>query len=1056
MLDALIRFSLQQRMLVAAVACLLTAVGVWQSVQLPIDVFPDLNRPRVVILTEAPGMAPEEIETLITVPLETAMNGAAGVEHVRSSSGIGISVVYVEFAWGTSVMTDRQVVAERLQSIRDQLPPGITPQLAPAASIMGQILVMAMWNDRADVTPMQLRTAADWVLSQRLRAIPGVSQVIVMGGERRQYQVLADPVRLQRFGVTLQQVEAAAAAAGASGTGGYLDKQNAEEMLVRVTGRVQSADDLRSTVVAMQGSRSVTIGDVAEVREGAQVKRGDSAAFVRQSAGDSDAAWSGGPAVMLTITKQPGADTRKVTELVLQATRQLQSSLPAGTRVEPAYSQKSFIDRAIGNVTDALRDGVILVVIILFLFLMNLRITFITLTAIPLSVLITALIFAACGISINTMTLGGLAVAIGELVDDAIVDVENIFRRLRENRLQSVPAPVLQVVYSASVEVRSSIVYSTMIVVLVFVPLFALDGMEGRMFAPLGAAYIVSILASLLVSLTVTPVLSVWLLGQSRQLAEHESRFLLLLKRPAAAVIRFSVRHPLLNLSMTAMMTLAAAVSAIGLDRDFLPPFNEGTVQLNVLLPPGTSLKTSIDINQRVEQALQRNSDVISFNRRTGRAELDEHAEGVHASEYLLELDPQSTRDRESQLEEIRAELTQIPGIVFAVEQPISHLISHMLSGVRAQIGIRIYGDDLDQLRRESEKMQQVLASIPGVRDLMLEPQVRVPQLQIRPDREQLRLHGLTATQISEFVETALQGQVVARVLEGQRTLDLVVRLQDQQRDDPEALQRLAVQLPGGGAVPLSALAEISRADGPNVVNRDQVRRRALIQCNVAGRGLVQVVADMQRVLQPLIQQLPQGYSIEFGGQFESQRSATARMLVLSLVSLIAVFLLLCSMFRSVNLSLQVLAALPMAFIGAVAALVATQQNLTVAAMVGFISLGGIASRNGILLLNHYLHLVKHEGEQFTEAMVVRAGLERLAPVLMTALTAGIALVPLVLAGHQPGREILYPVATVILGGIASSTLLDFFVHPALFWTFGRLAAERAARESANTQELLK
>jgi len=1071
MLDGLIRFSLQQRMLVAAMVCLVTAVGVWQSLQLPIDVFPDLNRPRVVLLTEARGMAPEEVETLITMPLETAMNGAGGVEHVRSSSGVGLSVVNVEFTWGTSLMADRQVVAERLQAVRHRLPPGITPQLAPAASIMGQILLLAMWNDNPGVTPMQLRTSADWILRQRLQAIPGVSQVVVMGGERREFQVLANPALMQRFGVTLEQLEAAAAAAGGSGTGGYVDQQNSEELLVRVTGRIRDADDIRGAVVAMQGDRAVAIGDVADVREGAQVRRGDSSAFVRlsesadaphteSSPNDSAMAlqqqWIGGPAVMLTITKQPGADTRDVTEKVLQAVSQLQGSLPAGTRIEPAYSQKSFIDRAIGNVSDALRDGIILVIIILFLFLMNLRITFITLTAIPLSVLITALIFAACGISINTMTLGGLAVAIGELVDDAIVDVENIFRRLRENRLRDTPAPVLQVIYSASVEVRSSIAYSTMIVVLVFVPLFALDGMEGRMFASLAAAYIVSILASLLVSLTVTPVLSYWLLGNTRQLTEHDSAFLRLLRRPAESIIRFSLRHPALNLSVTAAVTAIAAVLAVGLDRDFLPPFNEGTVQLNVLLPPGTSLSASVEINQRVELALKSDPDVISFNRRTGRAEQDEHAEGVHASEYLLELDPQSPRNREEQLEDIRERLAEVPGIISAVEQPISHLISHMLSGVRAQIGIRIFGDDVDQLRKEAEKMQRVLAEISGVRDLMLEPQVRIPQLQLQPDRQKLQFYGLTAAGVSNYVETALQGQVVGEVLEGQRTIDLVVRLQDALRQDPKALERLPIQLPGGGTIPLSAVARVVRADGPNVVNRDNVRRRALLQCNVSGRGLVEVVEDMQRALVPLIQQLPAGYSVEFGGQFESQRSAAAKMLVLSLVSLIIVFLLLCSMFRSVNLALQVLAALPMAFNGAVAALLLTDQNLTVAAMVGFISLGGIASRNGILLLNHYVHLVRHEGEQFTEAMVVRAGLERLAPVLMTALTAGIALVPLVVAGHQPGREILYPVATVILGGVASSTLLDFFVHPALFWVAGRRAAERVIHEAGNAQEALR
>lgn len=1043
MLNAIIRFALQQRLLVIVFACFLTGWGTWKAVQMPIDVFPDLNRPRVVIMTEAPGMAPEEVESLITFPLETTMNGANGVEVVRSSSGVGISVVYVEFAWGTDLYVDRQVVAERLQMIQDRLPPGVSPQLAPVSSIMGQIVMLAMWNDNKDVTPMELRTSADWVVRQRLLTIPGVSQVFTMGGQRKQFQVLVDPQSMLQYGVTLEQVEQAVIQSNQNATGGYLDRHGPSELLVRALGRIQSIDDVRNVVVTIREGRPVALAQVADVREGAQVKRGDSSAFLKQ--GDE---WSGGSAVILTINKQPGADTRRVTESIMKAMDELKASLPDGTQIEPVYAQKSFIDRAIHNVFEALRDGGILVVIILFLFLMNVRTTFITLTAIPLSLVMTAIVFSVLGVSINTMTLGGLAVAIGELVDDAIVDVENIFRRLRENRHLPNPLHPLLVVFRASTEVRNSIVFSTMIVVLVFIPLFALDGMEGKLFIPLGLAYIVSILASLIVSLTVTPVLSYWLLGGAAGHEEKDGPLLRILKWVAERVIRFSLNWPVLNLSVTVLLVVIAAVFVVGLDKDFLPPFNEGTVQLNVVLPPGTSLTTANQINGMVESALKNIPDVARFARRTGRAELDEHAEGVNMSEYLIEMDPASTRNREQQLAEIREAMDQIPGIVTAVEQPISHLISHMLSGVKAQIGIKLNGTDLDLLRQKAEAMKAEIALVPGVKDLMLEPQVIIPQLRIELNREKLLLNGLTVERVNEFIETAMNGRVVSEILSEQRTFDLVVRMNDTYREDVEALKRLSIDLPDGGTIPLAAVADIYESGGPNTVNRDNVRRRVVIQCNVADRGVVDVVADIQRMLKPVVDSLPAGYDVEYGGQFQSQQSASRKMAMLFIASLIGVFMVLFSMFRSINLSLQVMAALPMAFIGSVAALVLTQQTLTIAAMVGFISLGGIASRNGILLLNHYLHLVKYEGESFTHAMIIRAGLERLAPVLMTALTAGIGLVPLVLAAHQPGKEILYPVATVILGGVISSTLLDFFVHPALFWLFGRRAAEQCVLET--------
>jgi HME family heavy-metal exporter len=996
-------------------------------------------------MTEAPGLAPEEVETLVTFPIETAVNGANGVQAVRSASGVGISVIYVEFDWNTDIYNDRQIVAERLQLVQERMPKGVKPTLAPVSSIMGQILMLGMWSNDGETEPLELRTLGDWVVRQRLLTIPGVSQVFTMGGGRKQFQVLVDPDAMLRFGIALHEVKQAVQDSNQNATGGYLDEQGPNELLVRGLGRVQSIEDLQKVVVTMKEGRPIALGQIARVIEGPQVKRGDSSAWVR----DEDGQYSGGPAVILTINKQPGADTRRVTEDVMAAIDELRPSLPGDLRIEPLYTQKSFIDRAIENVVEALRDGGILVVIILFLFLMNVRTTFITLTAIPLSLVMTAIVFSIFGLSINTMTLGGLAVAIGELVDDAIVDVENIYRRLKENRASDSPKHPLLVVFRASIEIRNSIVFGTMIVILVFLPLFALSGMEGRLFAPLGVAYIVSILSSLLVSLTVTPVLSYWLLGKQKLKGHENDGFVLRgIKWIGDKVIRFSLTVPRFNLAVTAILVALSGMFLMSLERDFLPPFNEGAVQLNVVLPPGTSLATSNDISSRVETRLREIEDIEGFIRRTGRAELDEHAEGVNMSEFILELDPESPRSREEQLEEIREAMADIPGIVTAVEQPIAHLISHMISGVKAQIGIKIYGDDLDLLRRKAGEMEAAMKAVPGTKDVLVEPQVIIPQLRIELDRDKLLLYGLSAVEVNEFIETALNGQVVSEILIGQRTFDLMLRLDEDYRENMQTLKRLTIDLADGGKLPLESVANIYESGGPNTINREDVRRRIVLQCNVSERGVVDVVQDIQKKVQPIVESLPPGYFVQYSGQFESQQSASRVIGVLFAVSLVGVFLVLYTMFRSVNLSLQVMMALPMAFIGSVAALVITGQTLTVAAMVGFISLAGIASRNGILLLNHYLHLVQHEGEDWTKEMIVRAGLERLAPVLMTALTSGIGLVPLVMAAGEPGKEILYPVATVILGGLISSTLLDFFVHPALFWLIGLKSAERVVNES--------
>jgi len=1053
MLNAIIRFALQNRLLVIAGALLLTGYGGWQASQLPIDVFPNLNRPRVVVFTEAHGMAPEEVETLVTLPIERVLNGATGVQAVRSSSGIGLSVIYVEFDWGTNIYNDRQIVAERLALASESMSADLNPQLMPISSIMGQIMVIGMTAGE-ETSQLELRTLADWAVRQRLLTIKGVSQVTVMGGQRKQFQVLVDPDLLLRYGVTLHEVKTALEESNQNTAGGYLDEQGPSEFLVRSLGRVKTVGEIGDIVVKHRALQSITLSQVARIVEGAQVKRGDCSAFARDASGT----FTGGPAVVLTILKQPQGDTRAVTELVTKALKEMKPSLPKDVRILPGlYQQKEFIDLAIENVVTALRNGAILVVIILFLFLMNVRTTLITLTAIPLSIVTTALVFAGFGLSVNTMTLGGLAVAIGELVDDAIVDVENIFRRLRENRLRAEPASPLLVVFQASVEIRNSIVYGTIIVMLVFVPLFALSGMEGRLFTPLGISYIVSIASSLLVSLTITPVLSYWLLRSPSILGDEKDSFLLRgLKHGADRLIRVSLRFawPIL-----AAATLAVAISALAvmqLESDFLPPFNEGAVQINVLLPPGTSLATSNQIAGRVEARLAEIDDLKAFVRKTGRAELDEHAEGVNVSEFVATVNSDSHRSREGIIYEINEALSDIPGIVTSIEQPLAHLISHMLSGVKAQVAIKLYGDDLDELRRQAKSMKAAIENVAGVRDLQVEQQVTVAQLRIEADGKKLKAFGLRRSDVNEFVRTAMQGEIVSQVLDNARTFDLLVRLKEEFRENLDALKRLQIDLPGGGSVKLEDVAKIYKAGGPNTINREQVRRRIVIQCNVSDRGLVDVVEEIQQRLAPMVAELPTGYFLEYGGQFQSQRSASRLIASLFVVSLIGIFLVLYKMFHSANLALQVMVALPMAFIGSVASLYLTGQTLTIAAMVGFISLCGIASRNGILLINHYLHLVKYEGESWTRDMVVRAGKDRLAPVLMTALTSGIGLVPLALAAGEPGKEILYPVATVIIGGLITSTLLEFLVRPALFWTVGIDSARHVVEEEQQQIELVE
>ena len=1004
----------------------------------PIDVLPDLNRATVTIMTEAPGLAPEEVEALVTIPLETTMNGAHGVERVRSVSGIGLSVIYVEFDWGSDIYLDRQLVNERLQIAKEQLPTGVTPIMAPISSIMGEILLLGVSSKDGQTTPMELRSLADWVLRPRLLTVKGVSQVTPIGGEVKQYQVLLEPRSLWNYNVTLGDVERAASSFQGNTTGGYLESKN-QEYLIRNLGRSASIDDLGSTVVVFRNGAPVRISEVAKAQLGAKTKRGDGSI-------------NGKPGVILSVYKQPGANTVSLSRQVEAALTEIARNLPPDVEIVQLFKQSNFIEAAIQNVEDALRDGSVFVVLVLFIFLLNFRTTAITLTAIPLSFAVTALFFHLAGISINTMTLGGLAVAIGELVDDAIVDVENVYRRLKENRQRVDPQPILQVIYSASKEVRNSIVFATILVILVFIPLFFLSGIEGRLFAPLGIAYIVSILASLLVSITVTPVLCYYLLPKAKFMIKPDGFFVRWLKKLDRRQLSVTLNHPNVVIAAASLLVVAALSSVTFLGREFLPPFNEGTATINLLATPGTSLSESNRLGTLAEELLLQVPEVTVVGRRTGRAELDEHAEGVHYSEIDVDF-KQLGRKHEAVLNDVRERLSQIPGVVLNIGQPISHRLDHLLSGVRAQIAVKLFGTDLTTLRSKASEMEAVMREIEGVVDLQIEKQVLIPQVKIQVDREKALKYGVQVGELTEFLETALNGKVVSQVLDGQRTYDVLVRFADAGRSDLDALRHALVDTPSGVKIPLENLATILDSKGPNSIVREDAQRRIVVSCNTAGRDLGSVITEMQQKIGDHVE-LPPGYFITYGGQFESQEAATRTIAFLGLLSLIGMVLVLYTHFNSMTIVLQVLINIPLALIGSITAIFLSGGVLSVATLVGFITLTGIASRNTIMMISHYLHLMKEENEDFSKEMVIRGSLERLVPVLMTALTAGLALIPLVLSKGEPGKEILYPVATVILGGLLSSTLLDMIVTPAVFYKFGRRAVERFIKQTG--QEKLR
>ncbi len=1197
MLNAVIRFSLRHRPHVVVVALVLLGYGGYLATTLPVDVFPDLDRPRVTVMTECPGLAPEEVETLVTYPLEAALLGANGVRDVRTQSGYGLSAVTVEFGWGTDMTAARQVVQERLATVAGDLPADVRPQMSPPGAMMGQVVLAGMtrragptggelapvpgtpfyaervpsgdtapslkvWKptDRRDLTKwqpvavkdvtwdaptagartaraviddtrreilfptelqrrMDLRTLADWVVRPRLLKVPGVAQVLTVGGGRKQYQVLADPAAMSEFGVTLGDVEAALKANNDNATGGFVERGELETP-VRVIGRLgpdapRVVADLKKIPVKVTDKRPVLLEQVATVAEGPQVKRGD-------------ASVNGEPGVLITVVKQANTDTRGLTDAVEAAMREVEPSLPPDVVLEPnIYQLRGFIDRGVWNVGEALVIGAVLVLVILFLFLLNVRTTFISLTAIPLSLVVTAVVFKLVGVitgtalSINVMTLGGIAVAMGELVDDAIVDVENIFRRLRENArlgtMGSLPHPSsasaaadlphngggdlstspivgevagvsganpagggsspnpgpyrkspLRVVYEASREVRTAVVFGTAVVVLVFLPLFALSGIEGRMFAPLGIAYIVSILASLVVSLTVTPVLSYYLLANSKAVHRTKDGMLLRgLKWLAGHLVRFSMKWAGLLLLLTWLVVAYCGWRVTTLGADFLPAFDEGTVQVNVSLPAGSSVEASNRVSEITDRVIARfrktdanpNGEVLAFGRRTGRSEMDEHADPPNENEFFVTINPHCGKSREQVLTLLQDAIkADVAGADVEVEQPLAHMISHLISGSTAQIAVKVYGDDLDTLEQTAGRIKAAAGKVKGVSSLIVEPIRKVDEIHIRLRPDDLAYHGLDRETVNKFIQTALNGEVVSQVVEGQRRFDLVVRLQEGDRADVANLGELRLDLPNGrGQVRLKELADITPPTGgdagANQIKRENARRRIVVRCNALGRDQASVVADIQAAVANDVP-MPEGYYVEYGGQFESQRSATQLIAVLAVVAVVGMFLVLLLLFPSARIVLQLLNAIPTAFIGGVIALVVTGQTLTVASLVGFISLGGIAVRNGILLVTHYVHLMKEEGEGFTEKMVLRGSLERLAPVLMTALTAGIGLIPLVIEGNKPGREILYPVATVILGGLITSTFCEFLLHPGLFWRFSGKDAVRIAGKQSDADDL--
>ena len=1020
MLDLLIRWSLGNRLVVVALAAAFLVGGSYTASQVPVDVLPDLTAPTVTVLVEGHGMTPTDMEALVTFPIEAVLNGASGVRRVRSATAVGLAVVWVDFDWGEDIYRARQTVTEKLTAVTSTLPAEVDPPvLAPLSSIMGEIMFVALESDTH--TPLELRTTADTVVRRRLLATPGVSQVTVIGGERRQFEVLVDPERLADYGVALSAVEAGLRAENRNTSAGFR-VAGGQEYLIQGIGRLRDLDALGATVIGSRDTQPIRVRDVAELRVGESLKRGDGS-------------HNGRPAVILGINRQPNVNTLALTRVLDGVVEEIQAELPSGMRLETRlFRQAEFIELALGNLTEALRDGTILVVIVTLVFLANLRAGAITLLAIPLSLLAAVVGLRFAGLSINSMTLGGMAIAVGLLVDDAIVDVENVTRRLRENAGLPPPQrrPTLDVVYDASREIRSTIAFTTVIIVLVFLPLFFLAGVEGRLLQPLGFAYLTSLIASSVVALTLTPALCSYLLPRMTTIVEgREPALTTVLKRRYQGLLPWALDRPQLVVGLAGLLFIGALASLPFMGRSFLPAFNEGSLVISAVTLPGTSLAESNVLGSAIERLLLEIPEVTATARRTGRAELDEHVQGVESSEIDVRLEP-GGRPREVVLQEIRERLSLVPGTNITVGQPISHRIDHMLSGSRANIVIKIFGNDLIVLRGLGNQIVQAIGGVPGLVDVALEPQADIPTVRVDFDRAGLARHGLPAGQAALALETALLGREVGQIIDGQMMFPLILRYAPTNMADLDTIWQTRIDMPSGTRVPLGSLADIVEDRGPNFIGRENGQRRIVVTANVAGRDLGNVVGDVRaRVAENVA--LPSGYRVEYGGQFEAEASASRLLLGLGLAAVIGILLVLVTALRSVRDATVVMINLPLALIGGVVGVFLGDGVLSIAALIGFISLFGIATRNGIMLVSHIRRLREHEGVTGAREAVVQGSVNRLVPILMTALSTGLALMPVALGFGEPGSEIQAPLAMVIICGLFSSTALNMFVVPAVY-----------------------
>jgi CzcA family heavy metal efflux pump len=1029
MIDSLIRWSLHNRTIILALAAAFMIWGGYSISKMPVDVLPDLSAPTVTILVEGPGMVPTEMESLVTFPIESALNGAAGVRRVRSATAVGVAVIWVEFDWGQDIQRARQIVTEKLNTVSGSLPTGVeTPFLAPVSSIMGEILFISLESDRH--SPLELRTIAETVVRRRILAVPGVSQVIPTGGGQKQYQVLVDAHKLRSYDVTLNDVEDALKTANRNSSAGFMTS-GGQEYLIQGIGRVRTEDDIGRITIKTVQTRPVLVRDVAQVQIGEALKRGEGSHNAR-------------PSVIIGIQKQPGANTLELTRILDTTIDDVQRTLPAGMKIDKhIFRQADFIERALTNLEHALRDGAILVVIVVLVFLMNTRAAAITLVALPMSLIAAVVTLNYFGFTLNSMSLGGLAIAIGELVDDAIIDVENVVRRLRENaqKPDSERASALDIVYTASTEIRGSVVFATLIVVLVFLPLFFLGSVEGRLLRPLGFAYVVALIASLVTALTVTPALCSLMLPKAKSVLSGKEPWLVhRLRSWYAPVLERSLRHSTVVLGASAILLCGALSSFFFMGRAFLPEFNEGTLTISAVTLPGTSLAESDQLGNALERILHTVPEVASTARRTGRAELDEHVQGVESAELDVDLQMKD-RPKAAVLEEIREKVTLLPGMNVTIGQPISHRIDHMLSGTRANIAVKIFGDELPALRALAKQVNDVMSGVPGVVDLSIEQQTDIPTIRVKVDQAAVARYGVQSGEVTEAVQTAFVGTETGQVLEGQVSFPLVVRYNTPKPGKIADIARTQIDTPVGARVSVSALAEIREDRGPNFIMREGVQRRIVVQCNVANRDLRTVVNDIQKRVAGSVK-FPQGYRVEYGGQFESEAAASQRLGLLSILVVIGIFLILMTAFGSTRDALIVMMNLPLALVGGVVGVYLAGGVLSVASIIGFITLFGIATRNGIMLISHIHYLMNVEGVTDVHQAVIQGAGERVSPIIMTALAAGLALIPVALGMGKPGSEIQAPMALVILCGLLSSTLLNMVVVPAAWYRYGRVAGK--------------